>query len=368
MRLSGASPATLATISATRTLVVLNTHVTPTAAFVGNPDWASPVERCTAAIAGAVSPGRLHSLDAEQAATRALGATVYTNMLLLGYAWQLGRVPLSHAALVRAIALNGVQVENNTAAFEWGRRIAADPSALNSLTATAQVIEFARKPALDEVLSRRCDFLARYQNAAYARRYKAFVETVRAAEAPLGGTQLTLAVAQYLFKLMAYKDEYEVARLHTDPEFVAKLRGMFEGDIRIAHHLAPPLFSKKNDRGELVKRPFGPWIRSAFRVLASMKGLRGTPLDPFGYTSERKTERALIDEYRATIEELLPALAVDNIRTAVEIARLPEGIRGFGHVKLRHLAVVRAKWQELVTEWHRTGASSAPPRVEKMMR
>jgi len=362
----GANRATLATISSTRTTVVLNTAETPTSAFVANPDWASPAERCRQEIGQATAAGRLHALDAERAASKALGATVYTNMLLVGYAWQLGRVPLSLAAIERAIVLNGVQAEKNRAAFEWGRRLAADPSALRALEtakAAAQVIEFARKPTLDEVVSKRRDFLVRYQDAAYAARYTQFVERVRAAESVVGGTGLTMAVARYLFKLMAYKDEYEVARLHTDREFAAKIEGMFEGDYRIVHHLAPPLIAKHNDRGELVKRPYGPWVRSGFRLLRSLKGLRGTPFDPFGYTEERRTERRLVDEYRATIEELLRTLTPANLPQAIEIANLPEGIRGFGHVKLRHLRDVRQKWDALMSAWRTSGAPAPAGKV-----
>jgi indolepyruvate ferredoxin oxidoreductase len=150
---------------------------------------------------------------------------------------------------------------------------------------------------------------------------------------------------------MAYKDEYEVARLHTDPAFVARLNAQFEGDFKLVHHLAPPMFAKKNERGELVKKPFGPWMRTAFGLLAKMKGLRGTALDPFGRTDERRTERALIGEYRAAIDELLASLSADKLPLAVEIARLPEDIRGYGHVKERHLTAARAKWAELMARW-----------------
>ena len=180
-----------------------------------------------------------------------------------------------------------------------------------------------------------------------------FVDKVRAAESPLASTKLTEAVARYLFKLMAYKDEYEVARLHTDPAFVAKIETMFEGEFRLVHHLAPPLFAKRNQRGEPVKRPFGRWMRGAFRILAMLKGLRGTALDPFGRTAERKTERALISEYRASIDELLPTLSKQNLAVAVSIAGIPEEIRGYGHVKARHLEEARVKWQGLMAKWRR---------------
>jgi len=158
-------------------------------------------------------------------------------------------------------------------------------------------------------------------------------------------------VARYLFKLMAYKDEYEVARLHTDRAFTAKVEAMFEGEYKLVHHLAPPAIAKRNERGELVKRPFGPWMRSALGVLAKMKGLRGTTLDPFGRSEERRNERALIGEYEACIAGLLPALDAGNVDLAAEIARIPEDIRGYGHVKARHLAAARGKWEALMQRW-----------------
>jgi indolepyruvate ferredoxin oxidoreductase len=274
---------------------------------------------------------------------------------MLGYAWQQGRVPLSHAALMRAIELNGVQIDNNKAAFEWGRRCAHDLAGVQALFKAQQVIEFVRRPALDETVARRVEFLTAYQDAAYAAQYRAFVEQVRAAEAPLGGAPLSQAVARYLFKLMAYKDEYEVARLHADPAFSAKIAAMFEGDYKIVHHLAPPGLAKRNARGELVKQPYGAWVRSAFGWLARMKGLRGGALDIFGRSAERRLERALIGDYRACIEELLRTLNAGNRALAVEIACIPEDIRGYGHVKERHFKAARLKWDALLQRW-RAGA------------
>jgi len=350
-----ANKATLAVMREGRTFVALNSHGTPTAAFVNNPEWQFPAGQCEAEIAKAVGPQQIGSFDAEQLATQWVGDSIYTNPLILGYAWQRGKVPLTQAALLRAIELNGVQVENNKAAFEWGRRAASDPASLRSLTATAQVIEFAKKPSLDEVIATRVEFLTGYQDAAWAAQFERFVERVRAAEAPLGGTRLTEAVARYLFKLMAYKDEYEVARLHTDRGFHAKLGAMFEGDVKLQYHLAPPLLSKRSAKGELVKQAYGPWMLKAFELLARLKRLRGTAFDPFGRTEERKTERALIGEYRLCIEELLRGLNTGNMAQAVEIARIPEEIRGYGHVKERHLAAARAKWSRLMAAW-RSGA------------
>lgn len=354
----GASKSTLAAMQAGRTYVALNTHATPTAAFVHDADWQFPASQCEAAIKASVGEALVGAFDAEQAAMQLIGDSIYTNPLLLGFAWQKGRVPLTHASLMRAMELNGVQVDNNKAAFEWGRRCAHDLASVQAIYRAAQVIEFVRKPSLDEMVAKRIDFLTGYQDAAYAAAYKAYVDKVRAAEAPLASTRLTEAVARYLFKLMAYKDEYEVARLHTDPAFTDRIASMFEGDYKLVHHLAPPMIAKRNERGELVKQPFGPWMRAAFRWLAKMKGLRGSALDPFGRTAERRTERALIAEYRAAVDELLAGLNAGNLSLAVEIARIPEEIRGYGHVKERHLAAARAKWARLAAQW-RTQAPAA---------
>ena len=354
-----ASKTTLAVMQPGRTYVALNTHGTPTAAFVHDPDWQFPAAQCESAIQAAVGRERVGAFDAEQVAVQLLGDSIYTNPLMLGFAWQQGRVPLTHASLMRAIELNGVQPDNNKAAFEWGRRCAHDLAAVQALFRAAQVIQFVKRPSLADTVARRVEFLVGYQNAAYAQRYQAFVDKVKAAEAPLGSTRLTEAVARYLFKLMAYKDEYEVARLHTDRAFTERIAGMFEGDYKLVHHLAPPLMAKRNDHGELQKRPFGPWMRHAFALLARMKGLRGTPFDPFGRSTERKTERALVDEYRASIEELLASLTAASLSQAAEIARIPEEIRGYGHVKARHLEAARKKWHGLMGQWRDAARAAA---------
>ncbi|HET7527443.1 MAG TPA: DUF6537 domain-containing protein, partial [Burkholderiaceae bacterium] len=365
-----AGKSTLSLMREGRTYVALNSHATPTAAFVGNPDWQFPQGGCEAALQAAVGQDKLGLLDADQVAVQLLGDSIYTNPLLLGYAWQKGQLPLSRAALLRAIELNGVQVDNNKAAFEWGRRCAHDYNQVSALFKTAQVIDFVKKPSLDEMVAKRVEFLTGYQDADYAGQYRAYVAKVRAAESALGGsggsnTKLSEAVARYLFKLMAYKDEYEVARLHTDPAFVAKIESMFEGDYRVVHHLAPPLTARRNDKGELVKRPFGPWVRTAFGMLAKLKGLRGTPFDVFGRTAERKGERALIGQYKACVDELLRGLttagstAEQRLPLAIEIARMPEEIRGYGHVKARHLQAARGKWDRLMQQWRAATATTA---------
>ena len=254
----GASKYTLAVMQQGRTYVALNTHGTPTAAFVKNADWQFPGGNCEAVVRASVGDALVGAFDAEQVAVQMIGDSIYTNPLMLGYAWQQGRIPLSHAALMRAIELNGVQIDNNKAAFEWGRRCAHDMTAVQAQFKAQQVIAFVKKPSLAEIVKTRVEYLTAYQDAAYAARYQAFVEKVRVAEQPLASTRLSEAVARYLFKLMAYKDEYEVARLHTDRSFHARIAAQFEGDYHVAFHLAPPISARRNDKGELVKQRFGP--------------------------------------------------------------------------------------------------------------
>ncbi len=334
-----------------RTHVALNSHSTPTAAFVKNANWANPSDACVGEIVKAVGEQGVGAFNADVAATRLMGDSIYTNPMMLGYAWQKGWIPLGHASLMRAIELNGVAVDNNKAAFEWGRRAAQDWASVEKLLAPAQVMEFRKRETLEAVVARRIEFLSAYQNAAYARSYQAFVDKVRQAEAVLGKSALTEAVARSLFKLMAYKDEYEVARLHTETGFEQKIAAMFEGDYKVNYHLAPPLTARRNEKGELQKRKFGPAMHTAFRVLSKLRGLRGTPLDIFGRTEERRTERALIGQYRDSIEQVLASLDAANHALALEIARIPEQIKGFGHVKERNLAVARAQWDQLMRQW-----------------
>jgi indolepyruvate ferredoxin oxidoreductase len=347
-----ANKSTLAVMREGRTFVALNTHGSPTAAFVSNPNWQFPAGNCESAISAAAGAKNIGVLDADKVAVELVGDSLYTNPLMLGYAWQKGRIPLSFDALMRAIELNGVQVDNNKIAFEWGRRAAHDLAAVQSLLKPAQVIEFIKKSTnIDDMIAQRVEFLTGYQNAAYAAQYKDFVEKVRVAELPLNSSKLTEAVARYLFKLMAYKDEYEVARLHTDKSFLDKVAAQFEGDYKLNYHLAPPMLAKKNNKGELVKQPYGPWMLTAFGVLAKLKGLRGTAFDIFGRTEERKMERMLIVEYKRCIEELLRGLNATNLSLAVDVARIPEEIRGYGHVKEKHLATARPKWNGLMAQW-----------------
>jgi indolepyruvate ferredoxin oxidoreductase len=351
-----ASKDTLQRMQAGRTRVALNSSSTPTAAFVTHADWQNPSDACVASIAQSLGQGDLGLFNAEAMASTLMGDTLYINPMLLGYAWQKGWVPLSLAALMRAIELNGVAVSANKTAFTWGRQAAHDWASVQRLLTPAQTITF-HKPShasqpLDQVVARRVAFLTDYQNAAYADSYRQFVAQVQAAEAPLGTTSLSDAVARNLFKLMAYKDEYEVARLHTDTAFQQKLAGMFEGDVKLNYHLAPPLLAKTNDKGELVKQKFGPAMLTAFKLLAPLKGLRGTALDVFGRTEERRMERQLIADYRNTLTQMLATLSAGNHTQALALARLPEGIKGFGHVKARNVQATRSRWQALQQQWN----------------
>ena len=345
-----------------RTHVALNSHGTPTAAFVKDALWQNPAEQCAADVARAVGPSGLGMFDADAVASQLMGDTLYVNPMLLGYAWQKGWVPLARESLLRAMELNNVQVENNKTAFEWGRQAAHDRARVERLLAGAggaQVIEFRKRETLESIIARRVEFLTGYQNAAYAQTYRDFVAKVQQEEAKLGKTALSEAVARYLFKLMAYKDEYEVARLHSDPAFLKRIDDMFEGDYTLNYHLAPPMTADRNEKGELIKKKYGPSMLRNFKLLAKLKGLRGGAFDVFGKTEERQTERALIQQYRASIEEVLRSLNADNHATAVEIARIPEQIKGYGHVKERNLKPARERWNALMAQYRDPAATAA---------
>lgn len=346
-----ASSATLTFMRTAHTNVALNTHATPTAGFVQSPDWQSPHHACTTAITQTVGAEHLASLNTSALALSKLGDSIYANPILLGFAWQKGWIPLTLASLQQALVLNNVQVERNLQAFDWGR--AAALGRVNNLIASQEtVINFKPRTSLEDIIKTRHTFLTAYQHAAYAKSYVDFVAQVQQTEESLGlGNRLSTAVARYLFKLMAYKDEYEVARLHTQTGFEDELRARYEPGFQIAHHLAPPLLSKKNAKGELIKRRFGPWVRPMLRGLATLKFLRETPFDPFGFSDERQQERAAIESYKQTILELLISLNQSNIDLAVQIASIPENIRGYGHVKAHHIASAQEKQTELLARW-----------------
>jgi indolepyruvate ferredoxin oxidoreductase len=339
----------------TGTRAVVNATTSPTAEFVKNPNWQLPGSDLTHDIVEACGGKNADFVPAAELATALMGDSIATNMFMLGYAYQKGWVPLSVQAIERSIDLNGVAVEFNRKSFVWGRRAATDLERVRRIAMPAEVIpieqHFSRN--LDELMARRAEFLTGYQDAAYAARYRSLVEKVRKVEnEKAGSTKLAEAVARYYAKLLAYKDEYEVARLYTDGAFRKKIEGMFEGDYKVVYHLAPPLLAKPDARtGEPAKMRFGPWMLGAFNVLAKLKGLRGTWLDIFGRTEERRMERALITEYEQTVETLLAGLKRDNHALAVEIASLPETIRGYGHIKAASVVAARGKRDELLARY-----------------
>ncbi|NIJ70181.1 indolepyruvate ferredoxin oxidoreductase family protein [Xanthomonas sp. 60] len=399
----------LSKVRAGRSQVVLNTYEAMPGSFTTRPDLTFPAAEIIAGVRLALGGDEPLLLDATQLATALLGDAIASNLFILGFAWQQGLVPLSFDALMRAIELNGAAVAMNQQAFAWGRLAAVDPHAVqqaaglvhnrhtdsettagplhalppgewegNEWGATAAPrntgnerelrglpghgegdvaflpLDDARlSRSLDEMIARRVAFLVDYQDAAYAERYRALVERVRTAEADRigGSTALTETVARYLFKLMAYKDEYEVARLYTSGDFQRRLQQQFEGDFHLRFHLAPPLFAKKDAHGRLIKKEYGPWMLKAFGVLARLKFLRGGRLDVFGRTGERRMERTLITEYCATVDLLLQGLQDDRLALAVEIASIPEHIRGYGHIKEAHVEQAKAREAALLAQW-----------------
>ena len=338
-----------------RTRAAVNASVVPTAAVVRQRDWRAPEAALRAAVENACGAQAVAWVPATDWASALLGDAIASNMFMLGYCWQKGWLPVSRAALERAIELNGVAVRFNLDAFLWGRRAAHDPERVARIAEPAEVVPLARRASrtLDEAIERRVALLTAYQDERLARRYRAWVERVRAIERErTGSDRLSTAVAHGYAKLLAYKDEYEVARLLSDPAFYARIGEQFEGDWRVSYHLAPPLLARPDPAsGEPRKLRFGPWLRPVLRGLARLKFLRGTPFDPFGRTEERRTERALIAEYERTLERLLAELAPANHALAVEIASLPEQIRGFGHVKRKAIAEARAKAEALLAHW-----------------
>jgi indolepyruvate ferredoxin oxidoreductase len=348
-----ASNEALAKMAPARTRAVVNASVTPTAEFVKNPNWQLPGTDLQRDISESVQNADF--VAATELATGLMGDAIATNMFMLGYAYQKGWIPLAGASLERAIELNGVAVEFNKKAFVWGRRAAADLEKVKRIAMPAEVIPIDQHLSrdLDELIERRMKFLTQYQDENYAARYRALVDKVRNSEnAAVNSSKLTEAVARYYAKLLAYKDEYEVARLYADGDFRKKIEAMFEGDYRMVFHLAPPLLAKKDPvSGEPRKMRFGPWMMPLFKVLSAMRRLRGTPLDIFGYSEERRTERALVREYEETLERLLAGLTPQNHALAVQIAAIPDEIRGFGYIKARNLAPARKKRDELLARF-----------------
>ncbi|MBN8447702.1 MAG: indolepyruvate ferredoxin oxidoreductase family protein [Candidatus Accumulibacter sp.] len=339
----------LSKVLASKTRAVVNVAETPTAEFTRNRDWHFPREVMQAQINEALGEGKAVFLDTTEMSRRLMGDALYGNVLLLGVAWQMGLVPLSLTAIEKAIELNGAAIEQNRQAFLWGRRAAHDPQSVQQLTLPASPAARRRiSQNLDETIDHRLEYLTAYQDARYAQRYRALVERVRAAESRWPSTALTEAVARSYFRLLAVKDEYEVARLYADPSFIQQLSEEFEGDFRLHFHLAPPLLAKPDPAtGSTSKRSYGPWMMHSFRWLSRLKALRGTIFDPFGKTEERQMERQLLTDYEADVELMLLRLMPETLASAIELASVPEQIRGFGQVKAASVLQARARQSAL---------------------
>ncbi len=357
--LVSASPEVLSRLRPDHGRAVVNSAAAPTAAFLSQPSWRFPGAQAEAAVSQSTG-GNCDFLDAGPLAEALLGDTLYANPLLLGYAWQKGGVPLQRDSLRRAIEINGVSVEKNLAAFELGRQAAhRGVEALQSAYAPAPAAQVVAMPeSLDALIKRLAAHVRAYQDDAYASRFVSAVEAVRVREAALPQAQrgeLTRAVARNLAKLMTYKDEYEVARLYTDPAFKAKLQAQFEGepgrDYQLRYYLAPPAFARRDARGQLQKRSYGAWMGVAFRLLAPMKRVRGTWLDVFGKTEERRQERQLAADYLALADEFSRTLDAGNVDAALALAELPDAIRGYGHVKEKSMREARARREALMAQY-----------------
>ena len=335
--LVAAGPDAIAKLDSAISHAVVNSQQTPTAEFTRNPDAVFPVEAMKQTFIDAVGADKTHFVEATSLATRLMGDSIASNLFMLGYAYQLGLIPLTSKAIEKAIELNGVSVSLNQQAFLWGRRTAHDPVAVEAFVNPKQQPVEPPQLTLEQRIQSNLATLSEYQNQAYADRYLKLVQRVQDAEARVFPGQqptLTEAVAFNYFKLLAYKDEYEVARLYSNGDFTRQLEAQFEGDYRLEFHLAPSWLAKRDPHtGQPRKRSFGPWMLRAFDVLAKFKFLRGTALDPFGRSLERRQERELIERYVSDVEMILQHLQAGNRHTALSLARLPERIRGYGYVK-----------------------------------
>jgi indolepyruvate ferredoxin oxidoreductase len=341
----------LAKMQAGRTRAVINCAETPTAEFTHNPDWQFPIARIQRALTETLGASALDCLDATALATRLMGNAIYANLLLLGFAWQRGLVPVSETALTRAIELNGTTIDMNLRAFRWGRRLAHDPSCAPKLDVTV-----SPEPTFTELVADRVQRLMAYQDAAYAERYRDLVERVHATAQKLGagGEALAATVARNYYKLLAVKDEYEVARLYAETDFLDRVAAQFEGDYSLHFHLAPPLLAKPDpNTGKVRKRKFGPWTMALFRWLARARKLRGTRWDVFGRNQERRMERQLVADYAADVALLLERLDATTLPAATELANWPDQVRGFGPVKAKSVLAVQPHREALRAKLHR---------------
>jgi indolepyruvate ferredoxin oxidoreductase len=345
--------------SSSRTVVAVNTNVPPTGDFARNPDWQGSDEELLGQVQGNVHV--THSIDAARLATALMGDAVATNVFMLGFAWQKGLVPLQEVSLMRAIELNGTAVAMNKAAFAWGRQASLDVASVRAAAGVDQAVTITMMPrgttSLSALLKDRTARLTAYQNRRYGAKYEAFVREMALKESDgVGGDKVTRVIASSLYKLMAYKDEYEVARLHAKSDFFKRINRQFEGAYKIRFHLAPPLFAKRDDRGHLIKQEFGPWMGVAFKILAKGKFLRGSAFDPFGYSAERREERDAIANFERLMRRVMSQLSTDRKEVAISLARLPQSVRGFGHVKERNLRLAQEQERKLVEAFFNSAA------------
>ncbi|MCB1739592.1 MAG: 2-oxoacid:acceptor oxidoreductase family protein, partial [Gammaproteobacteria bacterium] len=353
---------TLATMDMGRTRVVANGHRVMTGLFTRTPNLSFPSEEMHQRIEAACGSVAVDYVEATRIATALMGDSIATNLFMLGFAYQKGLVPLHARSIERAIELNGVAIDMNKQAFTWGRQAGADLARVQrALTPNVAVMPPRRPDSVDDVLAHRGRLLEAYQDAAYAERYRRRVEQVREAEARAcpGQSGLAMAVARNLAGLMAYKDEYEVARLYSEPAFRESIEQAFEGDYRLTLHLAPPLLARRDpNTGEPRKSEYGEWMLAVLARLARFKRLRGSWLDPFGWTAERRRERALVREYEQLLERLCAGLNTHNHALAVEIASMPEEIRGFGHIKLQSIEQASQRREQLLDRFERGESAS----------
>jgi indolepyruvate ferredoxin oxidoreductase len=350
----------LAMLSATRSAVVVNTHEEMPPSFIREPDMEYPSSSMLEELQRHSRPDGLATLDATRLAASLLGDSIAANVFLLGFAFQKGLIPLSSEALYRALELFGRNVALNKRTFDWGRYTADQPERVREL---AEGGDPQSVPVTaEELIERRAAFLVDYQNETYARRYRELLESVHSAERELMGqdsSALTLAAARSYFKLLAYKDEYEVARLHTSGDFLPSLRRNFGTGFKLKFHFSPPLFAATDpETGRPKKYEFGGWMLPALKILARFKFLRGTLWDPFGRSAERKVERAMIAEYEALIREVLAGLDAGKFELAVEILSLAESIRGYGLIKDQSITRYRLQLKKLRSRWTDAAPSS----------
>ena len=373
----GASPEALQTVRHSRTRVVVNTHAIPNAAFVRNPDASLEREALLAKMRHAAGGEFMSTCDAQSVASKFLGDTIGANILMLGFAWQLGLVPVSLAALMRAIELNNVAVPMNKLAFSIGRLAAGDPPGLDALWAerhaslglSAGAYAAGQATELDVLVADREARLAAYGGARYVERYRALVALAREADARAPGAGIAEAVAATFYRLLAIKDEYEVARLYRDAEFRGALEAQFEGtagkDFKIRFNLAPPALSKARHGGVPRKIGFGQWLWPVLGAIARCRRLRGTAFDPFGRTLERRMERALADDYEQTMRRALAIVSASTAADVAKLAGLHARVRGYGHVKLANLAATKRTERDIAASLAIEAATS--PAVQQAL-